>query len=127
MVDVSDLIGIKYTEHGRYKETGFDCYGLAIEVERRLGHILPDFDYITHTDALFNDSFRRTLLQGHLKKINTFVEGAIILFENGSGMKNHIAVYLGDGYAIHCNYSGVHLEKVETISQSKKEVYIWLK
>lgn len=127
MVDVKDLIGIKYKEHGRSREYGFDCYGLAIEVEKRIGIKLPDFDYLSHTDVLFNDNFKKVLQSGKVKKINTLVEGALILFENSSGMKNHIAVYLGDGYAVHCNINGVHLDKVKTIAKGKKDVYIWQK
>ena len=42
MIDVSDLIGVPFVEFGRDKENGLDCYGLAIEVEKRLGKDLKD-------------------------------------------------------------------------------------
>jgi len=46
MIDVSDLIGFGFKEGGRSKEEGFDCYGLAIEIYRRLGFKLPDYFWV---------------------------------------------------------------------------------
>ena len=40
-----DLLGTKFKVHGRSKEEGFDCYGLAIEVLRRNGIELKDAFY----------------------------------------------------------------------------------
>lgn len=47
-LNISDLIGVPYKENGRSKDEGFDCYGLAIEVERRLGKTLQDVMYDNH-------------------------------------------------------------------------------
>ena len=42
---IDDLIGVRFKNHGRSVEEGFDCYGLAIEVSKRLGHNLRDLWY----------------------------------------------------------------------------------
>ena len=125
MVDVSDLIGIPYKEHGRDK-SGMDCYGLVMEVAKRFGVNLPDFDYETHTDEFFNTNAIDCIKSGKPKKIHTLVEGALILFANSRGQMIHIGIYLGDGYIVHCNYQGVHLQKLTTLKQ-KMEIYVWQK
>ena len=123
MVDVSDLIGIPYKEHGRDK-TGLDCYGLAIEVSKRFGNDLTDFDYKRHTDDFFNSTANNCIKTHAPKKIQHFIEGALVLFCNTRGEKNHIGVYIGDGYIIHCNSNGVHLSRTDEFSE-KMEIYIW--
>jgi|SRR5579864_2390035 len=45
----SDLIGKPYADHGRGPEF-FDCFGVLIEIQRRLGNRLPD--YISNPDTL---------------------------------------------------------------------------
>lgn len=54
MLDVSDLIGIPYKEHGRTKEEGFDCYGLVLEIYHRNGIPLNDVYYEDHDAELCN-------------------------------------------------------------------------
>lgn len=125
MIDVSDLIGISYKEHGRNK-SGFDCYGLAMEVEKRFGIDLPDFDYTNHSDMFFERTTQDCLAKYNVKRIPILVEGALILFENSKGQKNHIGVYIGDEYVIHCNKNGVHLTKINNFV-GKKEVFLWQK
>ena len=43
MICYSDLLGCEFKYGGRSKDEGFDCYGLAIEIYKRLGITLPDF------------------------------------------------------------------------------------
>jgi hypothetical protein len=47
MLDYSDLIGDPFKKGGRDRK-GWDCYGLLIELHRRLGQKAPD--YISPTD-----------------------------------------------------------------------------
>lgn len=51
MINVFDLIGLPYQENGRGPE-GYDCYGLAIEVEKRFGKKLRDAVYENHNIEL---------------------------------------------------------------------------
>ena len=59
MADYSDLIGVSFKNHGRDVKTGLDCYGLVMEVFKRNGVILPEFD------AEFDD----------IKKISSIIHG----------------------------------------------------
>lgn len=126
MVDVSDLLGKKYSDHGRGPDT-FDCYGLVIEVQRRYGNELKDFDYQAVTDAFIGDSILNLENDEHITKIDGYVDGAILLFSNMSGFKNHIGVYIGDGNVIHCNFRGVHIERLEMVEKFVSGVYVWQK
>lgn len=124
MVDLSDLIGIPYLDHGRSK-LGYDCYGLVIEVLGRMGIEIPDFDYIVPSDQIFSCDAGIVIDSGRVKKIQGYTEGAIILFKNSRGMRNHIGVYVGDGRFIHCNRNGVRIDPVDSYPQDK-EIYLWL-
>lgn len=117
MINIDDLIGVNYCVNGRSIETGFDCLGLAIEVERRFGHILPDLD-----EAKIDDYDFALCQKLCLSKIKNIVpvskaekEGDLILFEDNSGVMFHIGVYLGNNKFIHCNKYGVHLTEVGRI------------
>lgn len=83
----TDLLGVKYTVHGRSKEEGFDCYGLAIEVLKRNGIILEDL-ILNPKEGKIN-----------AEEIQT-VEN-LCLIEMEKGHQYHIAVYIGDGLLIH--------------------------
>lgn len=128
MVDVSDLIGTKYKIHGRDK-SGYDCYGLVVEVMKRYGKIMPDFEYDSYTNTYFDGCVKDVLknFNASVKKINGYIDGAIVLFGNPSGMNTHIGVYVGDGNIIHCNKRGVHLDSVELLEPEISGVYIWQK
>lgn len=107
MIDVSDLIGVKYQGFGRSKETGFDCYGLAIEVERRFGKELRDVIYSDHSVEL-SDALAPTL---NVKTTNLMEAGTIIEIH----IKNelHIGVALNDSEFIHATTNqGVKISKI---------------
>ena len=106
-VSYSDLVGCKFAIHGRNKETGFDCYGLAIEVLRRNGIILKDFFYNSSEEGFAKE---KEIIQGINAKelqspqINCIVEIAV------NNNPKHIAVYIGNGQIIHVTHSGVIIE-----------------
>ena len=123
-VDVSDLIGKRYKPHGR-GDSGYDCYGLTLEVEKRFGNILPDFEY-KETDGKMEACFKETLEEGALKKIDGYVPGAIILLQNMQGMKTHIGVYIGDGMFIHSHIKrNVCVDAVKVYEYCISGVYVW--
>ena len=43
MIDYSDLIGVPFKNRGRDKNTGLDCYGLVMEVYKKIGIQLPEY------------------------------------------------------------------------------------
>jgi cell wall-associated NlpC family hydrolase len=51
IVDYQDLIGVQFAYGGRGPDT-YDCYGLAIELYRRLGKDIPDVRSPTELDAI---------------------------------------------------------------------------
>ena len=109
MIDVSDLVGVRFKPRGRSKEEGFDCYGLAIEVERRAGITLHDVYY----DSVFGGSTERTrkFVEGDFcEKIDCPEPNCLVSIRCGSG--NHCGVYLGDGLVVHATLDcGVVVQK----------------
>ena len=100
MMDYKDLLGIRYTPHGRTKGEGFDCYGLAIEVLRRNGINLRD---VWSEKSLESQKF--VLIEK--AEENCLVS---IIF---CGKQSHIGVYIGEGLMIHTTPStGVIIEPI---------------
>lgn len=96
VMDIEDLLGKPYKEHGR-GNGGYDCYGIAIEVERRLGHYLRDVLYTTHDLEL--SGLAPTL---GLYPVNRIERGTVIEIEAKGEL--HIAVALDDRLMIHATY-----------------------
>jgi cell wall-associated NlpC family hydrolase len=113
MVNVRDLIGCPYKMHGRNKQEGFDCYGLAIEVESRAGKYLPDVFY-TATDTKTNEETGKILVNGlDVLKIER-PEPYCIISIKIHDTPCHIGVYLGGGKFIHSTQlHGVHVSNLE--------------
>lgn len=107
-MEYKDLLGVKFKTHGRSKEEGFDCYGLAIEVLRRNGITLNDVFYEdTEESDILDNAFKGTVST----KIDNLQENCIILISVKS-QPLHIAIYIGDGLMIHATHSGVLIEPV---------------
>lgn len=95
--DISDLIGIPYKERGR-DNNGFDCYGLCIEVLKRMGYTLLDVEYDNHSLELA--SKRSTL---NVYPIPEIKEGALLEIQSGNEL--HIAVAISNKEMIHATYT----------------------
>lgn len=93
-----DLIGTKFKVHGRNKQEGFDCYGLAIEVLKRNGITLVDvfYDNLENRKEI-HDSLHESIPN---EKIDNPIENCIIEIDV-KGEPLHIGVYIGDGKFIH--------------------------
>lgn len=109
-IDVADLIGIEYKEHGR-DARGYDCYGLVIEVLRRAGKTLPDIFYDPSHDYSISD-INAPLLP--LEKIDSAEEFCIIEMRYLNEL--HIGVYLENNIFIHSTRGqGVRLSRLGII------------
>ena len=126
LLDINDLLGKPYKAHGRGPYF-YDCYGLVIEVERRLGHTMPDlymklskcneWDFDPHNVDFSSEMTGMT-------KTNSPSFGDVIVFFDKKGRIYHTAVYLKNEDYIHCNREGVHISNLR-YNQDKCEVYTW--
>lgn len=106
MIDVSDLIGIPYLDHGRTLK-GLDCYGVAIIVEERFGKILKDVWYDNHDEELVSQW--APLL--NIRKIDFIKEGCLLEIRAKGTL--HIAVALNEKLMVHATRrTGVRISQV---------------
>lgn len=126
-IDVADLLGLRYKEHGRDK-SGLDCFGLVIEVSKRFGHDLPDFPYKKGDWKVFSEKKEDIKKRGLLKEVKKAEQGGdLILFKVNSSFENHIGVFLGEeNLFIHCDKFGVHIQNLMDYKANIGSVYRWL-
>lgn len=105
-----DLIGIPYKFNGRDK-TGLDCYGLAIEVEKRYGKNLHDVVYDNHNIEL---SEKNTPLL-NLRKTDFIKAGTLLEIHFNNEL--HIGVAINSKEFIHATYN--HGVKISPINAYK--------
>lgn len=107
ILNVVDLIGIPYKEHGRNINEGFDCYGLAIEIEKRLGKELLDLNY-TYNDPKLSAEYAPTL---NVRKTNEIKIGNLIEMTLNSEL--HIGIVISDSTYIHATRNqGVRISRI---------------
>ena len=106
MIDVSDLIGVPYLDYGRTLE-GLDCYGLAIEVEKRFGKKLQDAVYENH-DIELSEKWAPLL---NVRPVDFIREGTLLEIHVGNTL--HIAVALDFREMIHATTNqGVRISRI---------------
>lgn len=126
IINIEDLIGVRYRLNGRSIKTGLDCYGLAIEVSKRFGHELPDLEDVKKKDRDFMSCENKILKNIKVSQIEEPSKASDILLIKGlDGVFHHIGVYLGNGWFIHCNQMGVHLDRVSQYKNLIGRVYQW--
>lgn len=107
-IELNDLIGTPYKDHGR-DASGYDCYGLAIEVSRRYGYKLNDIIYENHNIELSAQNVP-TL---NVTPIDEPREGAIIEMEYGDEL--HVGVCLNARDFIHMTRQGCKVNRIGSI------------
>lgn len=125
LLDTTDLLGKPYKAHAR-GPMSYDCYGLVIEVERRLGHTMPDlYTRLINCDQWeidpHNIDFASEMTGMRKTDIPSF--GDVIVFFK-KGRVYHTAVYLNEGDYIQCNRDGVNINNLK-YNRDKYEVYKW--
>ena len=126
LLDITDLLGKPYKAHARGPNT-YDCYGLVIEVEKRLGHTMPDlYTKLADCDQWefdpHNVDFSAEMTG--MEKTDKPEFGDVIVFFDLKGRIYHTAVFLKDGDFIHCNRDCVHISNLKH-NEKKYEVYTW--
>ena len=111
MIEITDLLGIPYKDRGRDK-TGYDCYGLCIEVAARAGYRLNDVYYEDHAVAL-SSLYAPTL---NVHTIPEPKEGALLEMEihTERGKELHIGVCLNEKDFIHMTRLGCRVNRIGT-------------
>lgn len=126
---IDDLLGVRFKNHGRSIEEGFDCYGLAIEVSKRLGHTLLDLWYERSCEETFAAK-AEDMCDIMSKMVEETVEqdlGNLILFADEAGRMIHIGVILEKGLFIHAvPYGGVMVTRIDDYHRKVWKVYKWL-
>lgn len=122
MIIVKDLVGIPYKDHGR-DSSGMDCYGIVIEVLRRIGINVPDVFY-RDTNIDTNKITMEILEKGIPNtKLDNPEEGAVVEILV-MGQPSHVGVCLGDGTFIHAlKKIGVVIEPLSRYRHKIKGFY----
>ena len=122
MIDISDLIGVPFVEFGRDVQNGLDCYGLAIEVERRIGKQLKD----VVLEKFDREKVVRTLPTLNVHKIKEIKEGAILEFYGKLDKRLHVAVALDKRTFIHATENqGVRISSLSSCESFLKLANIY--
>ena len=124
---IDDLIGVRFKNHGRSKDEGFDCYGLAIEVSKRLGHELVDLWYERADPDTFSENVDDVYAQmaEMVEETDEQKLGNLILFSDDMGRMVHIGVIIDEGLFIHADVSRVHITRLDGYFRTKWKVYKW--
>lgn len=128
MLNITDLLGASFKSHGRSVSEGFDCYGLAIEVSRRLGHNLDDFWYKKACPQTFSKNADKVVekLSDRVKETSERKLGNLIVFSDEKGNMVHIGVLLDDERFIHSDIGGVRVTELDGYYRKNWKVYEWL-
>ena len=105
MTDVSDLIGKPYIPHGRGKD-GYDCYGLTVEVLKRMGLSLRDIES-SEADISELGMYGSTL---NVRKTERTKEGVILAMQYENEL--HLGVCLDEKSFIHATRNGVRISRI---------------
>jgi len=109
--DVSDLIGKPFAEFGRGPDA-YDCYGVWIEVRKRLQ--LPAIDVgslaISLSEAIAEKIQNSKWM---FQKVDREEVGDLVLFRGVAGMNTHIGAVIAHGVFLHGAAGiGIHRSKL---------------
>lgn len=127
IVDIKDLLGISYKQHGRDKQ-GFDCYGLIIFLYKRIGREVPDFWYKTVGNKAFDEVKNEipNFIKSYWQEVNYPEYSDVIMFFDSYGRSTHIGFYLGKDMFIHCDVRGVEVKKLTGFRYTSRRFFRWL-
>lgn len=121
LIDLDEFLGVPFKVHGR-NSSGYDCYGLVIAVEKKLGHTIVDLD-IKYTNEnymqLMNCTTDELIKKNKLTKVDELHLGDIILFFDEKGRATHVGVFLKNKDFIHCDKYGVRISQLDNYFRKK--------
>ena len=132
MFDYTDLIGVPFKSEGR-DASGYDCYGLAMEVYRRHGIKIEEYWACAQDKETINRIYHGAAVNGKWRKVD-YQHGeeipvpAMVALRFGvpAGVVNHTGVYIGDGKFIHTREKiGVCVDSIYSIAWKKQIVGIY--
>lgn len=110
-----DLLGVPWLRGGR-DEKGMDCYGLAMEVRKRIGDPVPEYNSPDDENSVIASFLKEIDVAEKLLQPVPFCFVAFRLF---SPYVNHIGVVLND-----CDHF-IHIIKEETVRIEKLSSFFW--
>lgn len=96
-----DLIGLPFEENGR-GPAFYDCYGLALEVNRRLGKEIPDYAILV---AHIVESIQQEVdkHKHEFTRVSEPEPGDIVLIRSEPGVGDHFGVIVERGAFLHAS------------------------
>jgi len=130
MPNFEDLIGVKFIPYGKDPEIGLDCLGLLIEVYKRFGVIVPDFDVNFKDYKLVDSLINSEKIKSYWLEIEEPEIPCAVVFRNSCDkFITHLGMCIDKNKFIHCRYDvgSVVVEKLNHPFWSKKIVgfYKW--
>ena len=114
MFDYSDLVGAPFVNGGREVATGFDCYGLAMEVFRRHSIDLPDYRISCEDASRIDRTVDAEKKGGYWTRLESPIPPCVVVLRFNNHQWNHVAVYIGNGRMIHtARKTGVRIERLD--------------
>ena len=119
-----DLIGKPYQDGGRGPDA-YDCWGLAIEIHRRFGIDLPDFDISAKAcEQIHNKIIDQSYLNSW-QEIEAPKMPCLILFKAHPRFVQHVGTFIGYGRFLHIREYGVAIERVLSPLWNKRIRGFW--
>ncbi|MEK6531252.1 MAG: NlpC/P60 family protein [Deltaproteobacteria bacterium] len=117
-LNYEDLLGVEFKLNGRDPNDGLDCYGLCMEIYKRMGLRLPEFSY----------AFQESLLHKQIEEgSRKFVEiadpepGCLVTFAIMPPYTSHIGVVVDGSRFIHImKKTRVALERLDASEWRKR-------
>ena len=116
---VDDLVGKPFRNKGRDVNKGMDCWGLVIEVFRRYGMEVPDFDMDAFSYVDINELAQKELgTRGWMEVPVPQDKDAplVVLMRMHPSLVTHAGIYLGRGRIMHTTKAtGVVVSKAQLL------------
>ena len=125
MPSYNDLIGTKFKNRGRNVTEGLDCYGLVMEVYKRFGVDIPEYNADYDDNEKISSIIKNEAASSNWRRVEANEELPVpcvvaIRFGVPKGIVNHTGVYIGAGKFIHTRENiGVCVDRINSLAWSK--------